>query len=103
MVTPVRTGLAFEVPDGMVMKVYPRSGLATKFGVTLANCTGIIDSGYRGEVKVPMYALFKPYQVYKGDRIAQAEITSTRECMFLVKGKLSVTDRGEGGFGSSGK
>jgi len=102
-VTPVKTGLKFEIPEGYVMKVYPRSGLATKHGVTLANCVGIIDSGYRGEVMVPLYSLFMPYHVKMGDRIAQAEITKVTDVVFIEKDHLSKTERGEGGFGSSGR
>ena len=103
MITKVPTGLAFEVPDGMVMKIYPRSGLATKFGVTLANCVGIVDAGYRGEVQIPMYALFKPYMVSAGDSVAQAEICPVREVRFVEAKTLTPSDRGTSGFGGSGK
>ena len=100
----VRTGLAFEIPDGMVMKVYPRSSLAVKEYMMLANCVGIIDSGYRGEVFVPLIAFNGHTKTVKaGQRIAQAEITRTYEFRFVETDKLTDTERGTGGFGSSGK
>ena len=102
--TMVRTGLAFEIPDGMVMKIYPRSSLAVKEHMMLANCVGIVDSGYRGEVYVPLITFGGQSRTVKaGQRIAQAEITRTYEFRFVEAETLTSTERGEGGFGSSGK
>lgn len=100
----VRTGLAFEIPDGMVMKIYPRSSLAVKEHMMLANCVGVVDSGYRGEVFVPLIAFAgHTKKVKAGQRIAQAEITRTYEFKFIEADTLTDSERGEGGFGSSGK
>lgn len=100
-----RTGLAFEIPEGHVMMVYSRSGHGFKNGVRLANCVGVIDSDYRGEVMVKLHNdgdgdLFK---VHNGDRIAQAMIIPVQQVGFEVVQELSSTDRGAGGFGSTGK
>lgn len=99
-----RTGLAFEVPEGHVMQVYSRSGHGFKHGVRLSNCTGIIDSDYRGELMVKLHNDGDdPFMVKKGDRIAQAMIVPVNQVSFDVVDELSDTDRGEGGFGSTGK
>lgn len=101
----VRTGLAFEIPEGYVMKIYGRSGHAFKHDVRLSNCVGVIDSDFRGEVMVKLandnndVALL----VKAGDRIAQAEITPVIRVGFKAVGELSDTKRGEAGFGSTGK
>ena len=100
----VSTGLAFEVPEGHVMMVYSRSGMGIKQGVRLANCVGVIDSDYRGEVMVVLHSDRDPWpQVHYGDRIAQAMIIPVDQVSFDVVEELSNTDRGTGGFGSSGK
>jgi len=99
----VPTGLSIELPPGYECQVRPRSGLALKNSVTVANSPGTIDPGYRGEVKVILLNLGKEnYQVTKGDRIAQM-VVAKYEAIELVEGDLSETERGAGGFGSSGR
>ena len=100
-----RTGLAFEVPQGHVMLVYSRSGHGFKHDTRLANCVGVIDSDYRGEVMVRLTrdsADSFLYQAQNGDRIAQAMIVPINQVSFDVVDELGDTDRGEGGFGSTG-
>lgn len=98
-----RTGLAFEVPQGHVMMVYSRSGHGFRNGVRLSNCTGIIDSDYRGELMVKLHNEGdKPFIVNKGDRIAQAMIIPVEQVQFELAEELSDTERSEGGFGSTG-
>ena len=104
----LKTGLAFEVPEGHVMMVYSRSGHGFKYNVTLANGTGVIDSDYRGEVAVKLISLTPNGQdlldnLRAGDRIAQAMIIPFNQVSFIETDELSETDRGEGGFGSTGK
>jgi dUTP pyrophosphatase len=85
------------------MQIRPRSGLATKYGVTLPNTPGTIDSDYRGPLGVALINLGDvPYQVQHGDRIAQAVIAPVLQVRFAVTDRLSDTDRGMGGFGSTG-
>ncbi len=99
----VPTGLSIELPPGYECQVRPRSGLAFKFSVTVANSPGTIDPGYRGEVKVIMINLGRePYQVAKGDRIAQM-VVAKYEAIDFEETELSETERGAGGFGSSGR
>ena len=100
----VRTGLAVEIPEGHEGQVRPRSGLALRHGVTVLNAPGTIDSGYRGELGV-ILANFgsTPFQVEPGMRIAQLVIAPVASiAVEVVDGGLSATDRGAGGFGSSG-
>lgn len=98
------TGLKFEIPEGQVMLIFSRSGDGFKRDVRLANCVGVIDSDYRGEVKVKLTAdCMRENYINAGDRIAQALILPVERVQFLVVDGLSVTDRGEGGFGSTGK
>lgn len=101
----VHTGIALEIPDGYCGKLYPRSGLSTKKGLRLANCVGVIDSDYRGEIMVAMYndsSFVREIEV--GDRIAQIIIESyTKIDGFTVVEELSETSRGDGGFGSTGR
>ena len=102
-----RTGLAFEIPRGFAMLIYSRSGHGFNHGVRLSNCVGVIDSGYRGEVKVKLHIEVdgpdRHYGVMAGDRIAQAMILPVpMVAAFRVVDALSETERGEGGFGSSG-
>jgi dUTP pyrophosphatase len=102
----LRTGLAFEVPEGYVMLIYSRSGHGFKNGVRLANCVGIIDSDYRGEVMVRLTAddpCCADLIVHEGDRIAQAMLMPVPRVEFEVCEQLTLTDRGEGAFGSTGK
>lgn len=98
----VATGLAIEVPPGYEAQIRPRSGLAFKNAVTVANAPGTIDPGYRGEVKVILINLgHEPFHVHPGDRIAQL-IVAKYEAVEWAEGDLSDTVRGAGGFGSSG-
>ena len=90
--------------DDVALLIYPRSGLSTKFGVTLANCVGVVDSDYRGELCVLLRNFSNtPYTIENGERIAQLMITDCSQCAFTVVDELSETERGEGGFGSTGK
>jgi len=98
------TGLAFEVPEGHVMLIYSRSGHGFKHGIRLANCVGVIDSDYRGEVVVKLHhdrGGFLP--LLCGERIAQAMIVPVDRVTFVESDELSGTERGAGGFGSTGK
>lgn len=99
----IPTGIALEIPPGYEGQVRPRSGLALKEGITVLNAPGTIDSGYRGEVKTIMINLGDtPFQITKGMRISQLAIRPVPEITFLEVDELSDTDRGEGGFGSTG-
>lgn len=97
------TGLAVEVPPGQVLQVFSRSGHGFKHGIRLGNCVGIIDPDFRGELMVrlrndsPIAFSFEP-----GDRIAQAMLIPIPRVEFEVVEQLSLTDRGSGGFGSTG-
>lgn len=97
------TGLAFEVPEGYVLLVYSRSGHGFKHNVRLANCVGVIDSDYRGELKVKLTSDTLKYDVKAGDAIAQGMLIKLDQVQFSVTETLSETDRGENGFGSTGK
>ena len=101
----VGTGIAIAVPDGFGGFVLPRSGLAARHGVTCANAPGLIDSGYRGEVKVALVNLdpSEDYQVKKGDRIAQLVLLPVGGHVAVVVDELPPSTRGDGGFGSSGR
>lgn len=101
----IPTGIAIELPDtGCGAFVFPRSSVSSKFGVSLANCVGVIDSDYRGEIKVPLINHSDaPYTVKNGDRIAQMVILPVILPEFCETPELGTTDRGEGGFGSTGK
>lgn len=99
----VATGLSFEVPEGYQMLVFSRSGHAAKNNVRLANCVGVIDSDYRGEVKVLLAAdIDARLTIKKGDRIAQAQIMPVHRVSFVEVEELTGTKRGTGGFGSTG-
>lgn len=99
----IPTGIAVAVPTGFGGFVFPRSGLSSKFGVSLANCVGVIDSDYRGEVKVPVINhSSEPYTVKAGERIAQLVIMPVDLCEYGFSDELDKTERGEGGFGSTG-
>ena len=100
----IPTGLFFEIPAGYEIQVRPRSGLAAKNGVTVLNTPGTIDSNYRNEVKVILVNLSgEDYEVHKGDRIAQLIFTPSYEAAFFKVDSLDDSDRGQGGFGSTGK
>ena len=101
----VGTGLSVAIPEGYAGLVLPRSGLAAKHGVTCINAPGLIDAGYRGEVRVALVNLDPDhdYVVHAGDRIAQLVISPVTSVLFRVIDELPVAARGEGGFGSSGR
>ena len=102
--TLVPTGVFMELPVNFEAQVRPRSGLALKHNITLTNSPGTIDAGYRGEVGVIMFNHGpEEFAVKRGDRIAQMVITELPEVELLLSDKLSATDRGQGGFGSTGK
>ncbi len=97
------TGTFVEIPKGYVGKVCPRSGLAAKKGVTVLNAPGIIDSDYRGEIKVILINLGNNDVAFsRGDRIAQLLIQKVEDVAF-IECELSETERGDGGFGSTGR
>lgn len=99
----VPTGIKMEIPQGYEVQVRPRSGLALKHGISMANTPGTIDSDYRGEIGVIMINLSKEdFVINPGERIAQLVLGKVYQ-MDLVEGELSVTERGEGGFGHTGK
>jgi len=99
----VPTGLILELPRGWEGQVRPRSGLAARHGVTLLNTPGTIDSDYRGEVQVIVVNLGQePFRVRRGDRIAQLVVAPVSEVTVVEVEALSSTDRGDGGFGSTG-
>lgn len=99
----VATGLALAIPAGFEIQVRPRSGLALKHGITVANAPGTIDSDYRGEVKVILVNLGdESFKVRRGDRIAQLVLAPVTRGSWLPVDELDETARGEGGFGSTG-
>ena len=99
----VPTGLFFEIPQGYEVQIRPRSGLAAKNGVTVLNTPGTIDSDYRGEINVILINLGdKPFTVNNGDRIAQMLLAPVIQAEFSVVKSLEETERGAGGFGSTG-
>jgi dUTP pyrophosphatase len=99
----VGTGLAMAIPKGYAGFVLPRSGLATRSGITVANAPGLIDSGYRGELRVGLINHSdEPYAVNPGDRIAQLVIMAVQSVEYVEVEVLDETSRGSGGFGSTG-
>jgi dUTP pyrophosphatase len=99
----VPTGLAIELPPGYEAQIRPRSGLALKHAITLPNSPATIDPGYRGEIKVILLNMgAAPYQIHKGDRIAQMVI-ARYEAIEWDESALNDSARGAGGFGSSGR
>ena len=100
----VRTGLAVEIPPGQAGLVLPRSGLAARHGVALVNAPGLIDAGYRGEVKVLLLNTDRsePVLLEAGDRIAQLVLVKVETPVLIEVDELAPSDRGGGGFGSSG-
>lgn len=100
----VATGLRVEIPAGYEMQIRPRSGLATKHGITLPNTPGTIDSDYRGPLGVALINLgAEAYTIHHGDRIAQMIVAPVVQVGFRVVDQLSDTERGAGGFGSTGR
>jgi len=99
----VSTGIAIELPPGYEAQIRPRSGLALKYGITLPNSPATIDPGYRGEIRVIVQNLGREvFTVEPGERIAQMVI-SRYEAVEWEEGELTDSNRGEGGFGSSGR
>lgn len=99
----IPTGLFFEIPQGYEIQVRPRSGLAAKNGVTVLNTPGTIDSDYRGELKVILINLGdEEFEIQNGDRIAQIIVAPVTVGKFIQSESLSSTERGSGGFGSTG-
>lgn len=100
----IRTGIAIEIPPGRAGLVLPRSGLAVRHGIALVNAPGLIDSGYRGEVRVLLLNTDRAssFEIAPGDRIAQLVIVAVDAADPVEVDVLSVSERGTGGFGSSG-
>ena len=100
----IPTGIRVEIPMGYEMQIRPRSGLAVKFGISLPNTPGTIDADYRGPLGVALINLgTEPYTIQHGDRIAQAVVAPVVQVGFQVVDMLGETDRGAGGFGSTGR
>lgn len=96
-------GFTMELPQGYEAQIRPRSGMAIKHGITLSNCVGTVDEDYRGEVCVGIINLSdKPYEVKAGDRIAQMVVAPVVRAEIVEADELLETQRGEGGFGSTG-
>ncbi|WP_251855762.1 dUTP diphosphatase [Herbiconiux sp. L3-i23] len=100
----VGTGLRIALPDGYAALVLPRSGLAAKHGITIVNAPGLVDAGYRGEIKVNLLNTDprESYRIAAGDRIAQLFVTPVVPVEFLPVETLPGSERGEQGFGSTG-
>jgi dUTP pyrophosphatase len=100
----VPTGLAIALPPGHEAQVRPRSGLAAKHGITVLNTPGTIDADYRGEIRVILINLGDaPFVIRRGERIAQMVIAPVLQAELVPVATLSETDRGDGGFGSTGR
>ena len=100
----IPTGLAVEIPEGHAGLVLPRSGLALRHGIALVNAPGLIDSGYRGELRVLLLNTDPrvPFPIAPGDRVAQLVVVRSAVLSVVEVGELSLSARGTGGFGSSG-
>lgn len=101
----VATGIAVAIPDGYAGFVVPRSGLAARNGIGVVNAPGLIDSGYRGEIRVLLINLDpnEPFELVKGERVAQLVIQRVEEATIREVDELPQSARGEGGFGSTGR
>jgi dUTP pyrophosphatase len=101
----IATGVAVEIPEGFAGLVLPRSGLAARHGIALVNAPGLIDSGYRGEIRVLLLNTDRTeaFTVSVGDRIAQLVLTPVSDAEPVEVTELATTARGGGGFGSSGR
>lgn len=101
----VSTGVAVAIPHGYAGFIQPRSGLALRHGVTCLNTPGLIDSGYRDELRVLLVNTDPdtPYEIVRGDRIAQLVVQAVEHCAFTVVDSLGESERGSGGFGHSGR
>ncbi|MFC6355369.1 dUTP diphosphatase [Luethyella okanaganae] len=100
----VGTGVSIALPDGYAAFVVPRSGLASKHGITIVNSPGTVDAGYRGEIKVALLNTdgSAAYSIAAGDRIAQLIVMPVTRATFIEVERLPGSDRGDGGFGSTG-
>lgn len=100
----VGTGVSIALPAGYVAFVVPRSGLAAKHGITIVNSPGTVDAGYRGELRVTLLNtdLSEPFEIKKGDRIAQMIVMPIVQARFIPVERLPESERGESGFGSTG-
>lgn len=100
----VPTGVAIALPEGYVGLVHPRSGLAHRHGLSVVNTPGTVDAGYRGEIKVLLinHDLREPVELRRGDRIAQLVVQRVERAAFTVVEALDATERGSGGYGSTG-
>ena len=100
----VPTGVAIALPAGYAAFVHPRSGLAARHGLTIVNAPGTVDAGYRGEIAVTLLNtdVSEPLTLHRGDRIAQLVVQRVERARFVEAERLPGSDRGEGGFGSSG-
>ena len=100
----VATGIKLEIPSGFEAQIRPRSGLALKHGLTVVNAPGTIDSDYRGEVKVLLVNLgSEPVHIARGERIAQLVVAPVTRASFVEVVELGESERGSGGFGSTGR
>ena len=100
----IPTGLFIALPKGFEAQVRPRSGLAAKHGITVLNTPGTIDADYRGEIKVILVNLSgEPFTVNPGERIAQMVVARYEQVQWVEVAELDDTERGDGGFGSTGK
>jgi dUTP pyrophosphatase len=98
------TGMHIQLPEGYEAQIRPRSGLAAKYGITVTNCVGTIDSDYTGEIKVSLINLSTDTVViYPGDRIAQMVVAKYEKVTWEEVAALDETERGDGGFGSTGR
>ncbi|MBV9424726.1 MAG: dUTP diphosphatase [Solirubrobacterales bacterium] len=100
----VRTGVAVEIPEGQAGLVLPRSGLAARNGISVLNSPGLIDAGYRGEIRVLLLNTDRSdrFEIAAGDRIAQLVLVAVQTPEVVEVGELAASQRGAGGFGSSG-
>lgn len=100
----IPTGLSFEIPHGFEIQARPRSGWAAKFGLTVLNTPGTIDADYRGEVKIILINLGnEPIQIQDQERVAQLVLAPVYQARFELAHNLTETERGAGGFGSTGR
>ena len=101
----IPTGLKMAIPEGYEGQVRPKSGLALKHGLTVLNTPGTVDAPYRGEVGVILINLDHktPYEIKKGEKVAQMVFAKVKHAEFVETAELTVTTRGEGGYGSTGK
>ncbi|MGK2855068.1 MAG: dUTP diphosphatase [Microbacteriaceae bacterium] len=100
----VGTGVSIALPDGYAAFVVPRSGLASRHGITIVNSPGTVDAGYRGEIKVTLHNTdaTRPFGIEAGDRIAQLIVMPVCRAVFVPVTRLPGSDRGDNGFGSTG-